>query len=117
MEGANGLAELLRGLKERSGRSYGALAKQLHVSTSTLHRYCNGDAVPAEFAPVERLGRLCGATRDELVALHRAWIVADETRRRGRPEAGPTPPAVSAAPVASSAASPLPAPGGPAPGR
>ncbi|MBW5422071.1 helix-turn-helix domain-containing protein, partial [Streptomyces sp. BG9H] len=40
------LAELLRGLKERSGLSYGVLAKRLHMSTSTLHRYCNGDAVP-----------------------------------------------------------------------
>ncbi|MEK8170907.1 helix-turn-helix transcriptional regulator [Streptomyces sp. M19] len=39
-------AELLRGLKERSGLSYGSLAKRLHMSTSTLHRYCNGSAVP-----------------------------------------------------------------------
>ncbi|MEU8621345.1 helix-turn-helix transcriptional regulator [Streptomyces sp. NPDC048623] len=77
----DGFAEQMRGLKERSGLSYGALAKRLHVSTSTLHRYCNGDAVPAEFAPVERLGRLCGASRDELMDLHRAWILADEARR------------------------------------
>ncbi|MEU8761103.1 helix-turn-helix transcriptional regulator [Streptomyces sp. NPDC048659] len=81
---ADGFAELMRALKERSGLSYGALAKRLHVSTSTLHRYCNGDAVPTDFAPVERLGRLCGAGREELVALHRAWILADEARRRGR---------------------------------
>nr|WP_190142649.1 helix-turn-helix transcriptional regulator [Streptomyces glebosus] len=32
----------LRRLKERSGRSYGVLAGQLHMSVSTLHRYCNG---------------------------------------------------------------------------
>ncbi|MFD4375487.1 helix-turn-helix domain-containing protein [Streptomyces sp. NPDC058486] len=76
------LAGRLRELKDRSGLSYGALAKRLHVSTSTLHRYCNGDAVPTDFAPVERLGRLCGASREELVELHRAWIVADETRGR-----------------------------------
>ncbi|MFB7339811.1 helix-turn-helix domain-containing protein [Streptomyces hydrogenans] len=82
MDTGDRLAGLLRGLKERSGLSYGALAKRLHVSTSTLHRYCNGDAVPTDFAPVERLGRLCGATREELVELHRAWIVADETRGR-----------------------------------
>ncbi|MEV5974209.1 helix-turn-helix transcriptional regulator [Streptomyces sp. NPDC051921] len=87
MDAANGLAGLLRELKDRSGLSYGALAKRLHVSTSTLHRYCNGDAVPAEFAPVERLGRLCGASREELVELHRAWIVADDARKRGRAEA------------------------------
>ncbi|MEU9702177.1 helix-turn-helix transcriptional regulator [Streptomyces sp. NPDC047981] len=77
-----GFAEFVRGLKERSGLSYGVLAKKLHTSTSTLHRYCNGDAVPAEFAPVERLGRLCGATRPELIELHRLWILADEARRR-----------------------------------
>ena len=55
-------AALLRELKDRSGRSYGVLAGKLHMSTSTLHRYCNGDAVPNEYAPVERLARLCGAT-------------------------------------------------------
>lgn len=82
MNAADGFAARMRGLKERSGLSYGALAKRLHVSTSTLHRYCNGDAVPTGFAPVERLGRLCGATREELVELHRAWILADEARRR-----------------------------------
>ncbi|MFI8521308.1 helix-turn-helix domain-containing protein [Streptomyces sp. NPDC085481] len=86
MDAADGFAELMRELKERSGLSYGALAKRLHVSTSTLHRYCNGDAVPTGFAPVERLGRLCGASRDELVELHRCWIVADEARRRGKGE-------------------------------
>ncbi|WUB14721.1 helix-turn-helix domain-containing protein [Streptomyces platensis] len=29
-------------MKERSGRSYGVLAGQSHMSVSTLHRYCNG---------------------------------------------------------------------------
>ncbi|MEE1736354.1 helix-turn-helix domain-containing protein [Streptomyces sp. BE147] len=83
-------AALLKELKDRSGRSYGVLAGRLHVSTSTLHRYCNGDAVPNEYAPVERLARLCGATGDELVELHRRWIVAEAARRRGaaKPEAG-----------------------------
>ncbi|MEI7029520.1 helix-turn-helix transcriptional regulator [Streptomyces pratensis] len=75
-------AALLKELKDRSGRSYGYLAGRLHVSTSTLHRYCNGDAVPGEFAPAERLARLCGATGDELVEVHRRWIVADAARRR-----------------------------------
>ncbi|MFF5720746.1 helix-turn-helix domain-containing protein [Streptomyces buecherae] len=74
-------ADCLRELKERSGRSYGALARRLHVSTSTLHRYCNGDAVPADYAPVERLARLCGASPDELVGLHRHWLLADAARR------------------------------------
>ncbi|MFS7872757.1 helix-turn-helix domain-containing protein [Streptomyces asiaticus] len=80
-------AERLRALKERSGRSYGSLATRLHVSTSTLHRYCNGDAVPADYAPVERFARLCGATPEELVALHRRWILADAAKRRARESA------------------------------
>ncbi|MGW3586223.1 helix-turn-helix domain-containing protein [Streptomyces rubiginosohelvolus] len=79
-------AALLKDLKDRSGRSYGVLAGKLHVSTSTLHRYCNGDAVPNEFAPVERFARVCGASGDELVEVHRRWIVADAARRR--PPAG-----------------------------
>ncbi|MFJ7493243.1 helix-turn-helix domain-containing protein [Streptomyces sp. NPDC097727] len=79
---AGEFAVLLKELKDRSGHSYGVLAGRLHVSTSTLHRYCNGDAVPNEYAPVERLGRLCGASPDELVELHRRWIVADAARRR-----------------------------------
>ncbi|MDX3232413.1 helix-turn-helix domain-containing protein [Streptomyces sp. ME19-01-6] len=74
-------AENLRGLKDRAGRSYGMLAARLHVSTSTLHRYCNGDAVPAEYAAVERFARLCEATPEELIALHRRWILADAARR------------------------------------
>ncbi|MGW2485004.1 helix-turn-helix domain-containing protein [Streptomyces sp. NPDC001571] len=77
-------AALLRELKDRSGRSYGVLAGKLHMSTSTLHRYCNGDAVPNEYAPVERLARLCGASAEESVELHRRWILADEARRRAR---------------------------------
>ncbi|MFJ9455867.1 helix-turn-helix domain-containing protein [Kitasatospora sp. NPDC101447] len=81
-------AAMLRELKERSGRSYGVLATRLHVSTSTLHRYCNGAAVPAEYAPVERLARVCGAGDEELVELHRRWILADAARRR---ETGPKP--------------------------
>ncbi|WP_030594606.1 helix-turn-helix domain-containing protein [Streptomyces anulatus] len=100
-------AALLKDLKDRSGRSYGVLAGKLHVSTSTLHRYCNGDAVPNEFAPVERFARVCGASGDELVEVHRRWIVADAARRR---------PPVGAAPgTAESASAPVPA-SAPAPG-
>ncbi|MEE1940487.1 helix-turn-helix domain-containing protein [Streptomyces sp. TRM 70361] len=95
------LAALLRVLKERSGLSYGVLAKRLHMSPSTLHRYCNGDAVPADYAPVERLARLCRATPEELAELHRRWLLADAARLRDkraatgadRPSAAP-PPAV-----------------------
>jgi plasmid maintenance system antidote protein VapI len=97
---AEDFAVLLRELKDRSGRSYGVLAGKLHVSTSTLHRYCNGDAIPTEYAPVERLARLCAATPDELVELHRRWILADGARKRARVE-GAAPEAVAeAAPAA-----------------
>ncbi|MHA4816899.1 helix-turn-helix domain-containing protein [Streptomyces aculeolatus] len=78
-------AALLRELKQRSGRSYGSLATRLHVSTSTLHRYCNGDAVPSSYAPAERFARLCGATPEELVELHRRWHRAHGTRRGATP--------------------------------
>ncbi|MEV7983006.1 helix-turn-helix transcriptional regulator [Streptomyces sp. NPDC086519] len=94
MSGATGadateaFALLLRELKDRSGLSYGALAKRLHMSTSTLHRYCNGTAVPLEYAPVERLARVCRATPPELVELHRRWILADAARG-SRGETGP----------------------------
>ncbi|MFD9136834.1 helix-turn-helix domain-containing protein [Streptomyces bottropensis] len=98
-------AEALRELKERSGLSYGVLAKRLHMSTSTLHRYCNGDAVPADYAPVERLARLCKATPKELVELHRTWVLADATRRRkGNDSAGAAGGAVSTKPEAASGA-------------
>lgn len=85
-------AARLRALKERSGLSYGVLAKRLHMSTSTLHRYCNGDAVPTEYAPVERLARLCRASPEELVELHRRWVLADAVRgRKGAPSEGAAP--------------------------
>lgn len=82
------LTARLRELKERSGLSYGTLAQKLHVGTSTLHRYVAGEAVPVEFAIVDRFGRVCGASPDELVALHRAWLLADAQRTRGA-EASP----------------------------
>ncbi|MEU1535605.1 helix-turn-helix domain-containing protein [Streptomyces fagopyri] len=88
-------AGLLRELKERSGLSYAALAKRLHVSTSTLHRYVNGDAVPTDYAPVERLARACRATPDELVELHRRWVLADVLRGRKGAAVG-TPPGAAA---------------------
>ncbi|BCL22147.1 helix-turn-helix domain-containing protein [Streptomyces tuirus] len=79
---AAAFAALLGELKGRSGLSYGVLAKRLHMSTSTLHRYCNGDAVPTDYAPVERLARLCKASPEELVELHRRWVLADAGRVR-----------------------------------
>ncbi|MCX5014551.1 helix-turn-helix domain-containing protein [Streptomyces sp. NBC_00555] len=95
-------ARLMRELKERAGLSYGVLARKLHTSTSTLHRYCNGEAVPTEFAAVDRFARVCGASPGEAVELHRAWLLADARRRaaartsepESEPEAEPEPVAV-----------------------
>ncbi|MGW2290146.1 helix-turn-helix domain-containing protein [Streptomyces phaeochromogenes] len=77
-------AALLRRLKARTDRSYGALARRVNMNTSTLHRYCAGDAVPLDFAPVERFAALCGATPAERLELHRLWILAVAARQRPR---------------------------------
>ncbi|MFE6406881.1 helix-turn-helix domain-containing protein [Streptomyces sp. NPDC057837] len=77
-------AALLRALKERTDRSYGSLARRLAMNTSTLHRYCAGEAVPVDFAPVERFAALCGASPDERLDLHRHWLLAVAARQRPR---------------------------------
>ncbi|MFE5856119.1 helix-turn-helix domain-containing protein [Streptomyces sp. NPDC056500] len=81
-------ARRLRGIRHASGRSYGALAHRVGVSASTLHRYCSGHIVPLEFAPVERLARLCGCRGEDLVELHRLWVLADGERRRRQATGG-----------------------------
>lgn len=89
-------AASLRRLKERTDRSYGQLARRLNMNTSTLHRYCAGDAVPLAFAPVERFAALCGATPQERLELHRLWILAVAARQRARTAASSTTDTVSA---------------------
>ncbi|SDC45246.1 Helix-turn-helix domain-containing protein [Streptomyces prasinopilosus] len=79
-------AARLRELKERTDRSYGSLARRLGMNTSTLHRYCAGEAVPLDFAPVERFAALCGASDGERLELHRHWLRAVAARRRPRVE-------------------------------
>ncbi|MEV1048135.1 helix-turn-helix domain-containing protein [Streptomyces sp. NPDC049916] len=74
------LAERLNALREGSGRTYASLARRIGISGSTLHRYCTGRTVPVEFAPVERLARLCGAPGEEREALHRLWVRAAAER-------------------------------------
>ncbi|MER6107843.1 helix-turn-helix transcriptional regulator [Streptomyces hirsutus] len=77
-------AARLRELKERTDRSYGSLARRLNMNTSTLHRYCAGEAVPLDFAPVERFAALCGASGTERLELHRHWLLAVAARQRPR---------------------------------
>ncbi|MFD8216253.1 helix-turn-helix domain-containing protein [Streptomyces sp. NPDC059697] len=77
-------AALLRRLKDRTDRSYGSLARRLNMNTSTLHRYCAGEAVPQDYAPVERLAAFCGATPEERLELHRRWLLAVTARQRSR---------------------------------
>ncbi|MGW4675561.1 helix-turn-helix domain-containing protein [Streptomyces sp. NPDC004324] len=101
-------AALLRRLKARTDRSYAALARRLNMNASTLHRYCAGDAVPLDFAPVERFAALCGAGPAERIELHRRWILAVAARRRS-----PTVTAPVTAPVTATA---LPDATGTAPG-
>ncbi|NWF25464.1 helix-turn-helix domain-containing protein [Streptomyces sp. PKU-EA00015] len=88
-------ARRLHELRGGSGRSYGALARRVGVGTATLYRYCSGQTVPLDFAPVERLARLCGCGRDELAELHRLWVLADADRGV-RGEAGATEPEAAA---------------------
>ncbi|MFJ8021993.1 helix-turn-helix domain-containing protein [Streptomyces sp. NPDC096311] len=75
-------AALLRRLKDRTDRSYGSLARRLNMNTSTLHRYCAGETVPQDFAPVERLAAFCEATPKERLELHRLWLSAVAARQR-----------------------------------
>ncbi|NGN65805.1 helix-turn-helix domain-containing protein [Streptomyces sp. A7024] len=93
---ASELAELLEELKQRSGRSYSALAHRTGLSRSTLHRYCQGITVPGTFGAIEQVARVSGASPEELDRLYRAWYRAtageagqgDEPPERGVAEAG-----------------------------
>ncbi|MEN8653994.1 helix-turn-helix transcriptional regulator [Streptomyces sp. 21So2-11] len=102
-------AQRLHEIREGSGRSYGALARRVGVSASTLHRYCSGHAVPMEFAPVERLARLCGCKGEDLIALHRLWVMADTQRRRRQEAAADAAAGRGAAAMTGPAPTPVPA--------
>ncbi|MFG2951992.1 helix-turn-helix domain-containing protein [Streptomyces adustus] len=92
-------AALLRRLKDRTDRSYAALARRLNMNASTLHRYCAGEAVPLGFASVERFAALCGATPEERIELHRRWILAVAARQRPRTMPEPAPEATEHLPA------------------
>ncbi|MFS8099192.1 helix-turn-helix domain-containing protein [Lentzea alba] len=82
------LAAFLRTFKNRTERSYEALARRTGVSSSSLHRYCTGTKIPPDYGSIQRFARECGATQDELRELHRLWVLADAVRR-GQPEPEP----------------------------
>jgi transcriptional regulator with XRE-family HTH domain len=89
---AEDLSDRLSALKERDGRSYSALARRTGVSRSSLHRYCQGLAVPDLYGTVERIAGVCGATPRELAELHRLWLRASAADLPGQTavtEAGP----------------------------
>ncbi|WP_440901835.1 helix-turn-helix domain-containing protein [Actinosynnema sp.] len=73
-------AAYLRMLKERSGRGFDRLGKQAGVSGSSLHRYCSGASVPADYRIVHSFAKACGATGGEQRELHRLWALADLSR-------------------------------------
>lgn len=86
---AEEFAAELRRLKDTTDLSYGALARRLDMNVSTLHRYCAGEGVPKDFAPVERLATFCGATPEERLELHRLWLSAVAARQRVRTAVAP----------------------------
>jgi transcriptional regulator with XRE-family HTH domain len=112
---AEDLAAYLRELKGRTGRSYDALARRLGISSSALHRYCSGDGTPPRFAVLEQFAVECGATRAEVVELHRRWAVV--ASGAASPDADGVAPDVAAPSAPSAETSPLPAeaPAGPTP--
>lgn len=73
-------AAYLRMLKNRSRRGYDRLGKEAGVSGSSLHRYCSGLSVPADYRVVHAFAKVCGASAEELRELHRLWALADTDR-------------------------------------
>lgn len=90
-------AAYLRMLKDRSRRGYDRLGKEAGVSGSSLHRYCSGLSVPADYRVVHAFAKVCGASAEELRELHRLWALADSDRDapaetgKDDPEAAPAP--------------------------
>lgn len=70
------LADSLKELKQRSGLSYEELARRTFSTRSTLHRYCTGTTVPADYGIVAAIAKECGASPAELNALLEYWTAA-----------------------------------------
>ncbi|MFF4702176.1 helix-turn-helix domain-containing protein [Streptomyces sp. NPDC001288] len=84
-------AARLRMLKDRSGRGYDRLGKEAGVSGSSLHRYCSGLSVPADYRVVHAFAKVCGASAEELREVHRLWALADTDRDGAAPVCTPEP--------------------------
>jgi len=82
---AQQFAASMQMFKNRVDRSYGALARRTGISSSSLHRYCTGTKIPADYGTAQRFARECGATPPELRELHRLWALAD-AGRKAQPE-------------------------------
>ncbi|MEV6823897.1 helix-turn-helix domain-containing protein [Amycolatopsis sp. NPDC051102] len=80
-------AAYLRMLKDRSGQGYERLGRQAGASGSSLHRYCSGKSVPADYRVVHSFAKVCGASAEELRELHQLWALADAGRDDGVPPA------------------------------
>lgn len=86
-------AAYLRMLKDRSGQGYERLGRQAGASGSSLHRYCSGKSVPADYRVVHSFAKVCGASAEELRELHQLWALADAGRDGEEPPAEhPAPP-------------------------
>jgi hypothetical protein len=70
-------AAYLRMLKDRSGQGYDRLGRRAGASGSSLHRYCSGQSVPADYRVVHSFAKVCGASTEELRELHQLWALAD----------------------------------------
>lgn len=73
-------AAYLRMLKDRSGQGYERLGRQAGASGSSLHRYCSGKSIPADYRVVHSFAKVCGASTEELRELHQLWALADAGR-------------------------------------
>lgn len=91
------LADLLLKLKERSGFSYGELARRTFSTVSTLHRYCTGVTVPGDYALIAAMAKECGATPEELNALIEHWRAVAPNGNSCRPARSEPDPPVRAA--------------------
>jgi hypothetical protein len=74
-------ADMLLGLKQRTGRGYRDLAKGIFISSAALHRYCAGKAIPPDFTVVRQFARLHGARSAEIETLYRLWLAAQLSSR------------------------------------